>query len=79
MLLFGHDIRDTIRIDEQGRVGVFKLDNWVERTTNDVVNLHGAQRTQKTIEGKAKMNISVDVVSVSRFCHSARSDELWYN
>ena len=46
ILLFGHDIRDTIRIDEQGRVGVFKLDNWVERTTNDVVNLHGTKNTK---------------------------------
>ena len=36
MLLLGHDIRDTIRLDGQGRVGVFKLSNWVERTTNDV-------------------------------------------
>ena len=41
MLLLGHDIRDTIRLDGQGRVGVFKLSNWVERTTNDVGNLHG--------------------------------------
>jgi len=38
---FGNDIQDTIRLDAQGRVGVFKLDNWVERTTNDVVRLHG--------------------------------------
>ena len=38
---FGHDIRDTIRIDGQGRVGVFKLDNWVERKTNDVIRLYG--------------------------------------
>ena len=38
---FGHDIQDTIRIDGQGRVGVFKLDNWVERKTNDVVRLYG--------------------------------------
>ena len=36
MILLGHDIRDTIRLDGQGRVGVFKLSNWVERTTNDV-------------------------------------------
>ena len=42
---FGHDIRDTIRLDSQGRVGVFKLDNWVERKTNDVVNLHGPKDT----------------------------------
>ena len=41
MLLLGHDTRDTIRIDRQGRGGVFKLVNWVERTTNDIVNLHG--------------------------------------
>ena len=45
MRVFGHDIRDTIRIDSRGRVGVFKLDNWVERTTNDVVNLHGPKDT----------------------------------
>ena len=38
---FGHDIQDTIMLDGQGRVGVFKLDNWVERKTNDVVHLHG--------------------------------------
>ena len=45
--VFGHDIRDTIRIDSHGRVGVFKLDNWVERTTNDVVLLYGP-RERKT-------------------------------
>ena len=39
MRVFGHDIRDTIRLDSQERVGVFKLANWVERKTNDVVNL----------------------------------------
>ena len=42
---FGHDIQDSIKIDGQGRVGVFKLANWVERTTNDVVNLHGPKDT----------------------------------
>ena len=41
MQLLGHDIRDTIRIDSLGRVGVFKLDNWVERKTNGVVRLYG--------------------------------------
>ena len=45
MRAFGHDIRDAIKIDGQGRVGVFKLANWVERTTNDVVNLHGPKDT----------------------------------
>ena len=45
MRVFGHDIRDTIRLDSQGRGGVFKLANWVERTTNDVVNLHGPKDT----------------------------------
>ena len=33
--------KNWIRIDGQGRVGVFKLDNWVERKTNDVVRLYG--------------------------------------
>lgn len=47
MLLLGYDVRDTIRLDGQGRVGVFKLDNSVERTTNDVVNLHGPKDTNK--------------------------------
>ena len=42
---FGHDIQDTIMLDGQGRVGVFKLDNWVERTTNDVVRLYGPKTT----------------------------------
>ena len=42
---FGHDIQNTIRIDGQGRVGVFKLDNWVSRTTNDVVRLYGPRDT----------------------------------
>jgi hypothetical protein len=42
---FGHDIQDAIRLDVQGRVGVFKLANWVERTTNDVVNLYGPMDT----------------------------------
>ena len=41
MLLLGHDTRDTIRLDSQGRVGVFKLDNWVECKTNGVVRLYG--------------------------------------
>ena len=45
MPVFGHDIRDTIRLDSQGRVGVFKLDNWVERTTNDVIRLYGPKTT----------------------------------
>ena len=44
---FGHDIRDTIRIDGQGRVGVFKLDNWVERKTNDVVRLYGPRTKEE--------------------------------
>ena len=35
------DIKDTIMLDVQGRVGVFKLDNWVERTTHGVVNPYG--------------------------------------
>ena len=43
--VFGHDIRSTIRLDSKGRVGMFKLENWVERTTNDVVNLHGPKDT----------------------------------
>ncbi len=31
----------AIMIDANGKVGLIKLDNWVERKTNDVVNLHG--------------------------------------
>ena len=38
---FGHDIRATIRLDARGKVGVWKLNNNVERTTNDVVRLYG--------------------------------------
>ena len=38
---FGEDIRDTILLNSQGKVGVFKLDNWVYRTTNDIVHLYG--------------------------------------
>ena len=33
MRVFGHDIRDTIRLDSQGRVGVFKLANWAGATS----------------------------------------------
>ena len=38
---FGEDLQQVFRIDQHGRVGVFKLDNWVIRTTNDVVTLRG--------------------------------------
>ena len=38
---FGENTVDTIMLDANGRVGVWKLDNWVERKTNNVVNLHG--------------------------------------
>ena len=38
---FGEGLQQTFMIDGHGRVGVFKLDNWVERTTNDVVTLYG--------------------------------------
>ena len=38
---FGEDIYATFMLDGNGRVGVFKLDNWVSRTTNDVINLYG--------------------------------------
>ncbi len=39
--VFGENIQDAIMLDEHGRVGVWKLDNWVIRTTNDVVSLFG--------------------------------------
>ncbi len=38
---FGEDIQDMILLNSQGKVGVYKLDNHVERTTNDVVRLYG--------------------------------------
>ena len=38
---FGGNLQQVFMIDRHGRVGVFKLDNWVERTTNDVVTLYG--------------------------------------
>ena len=38
---FGENIKETFMIDRHGRVGVFKFDNWVVRTTNDVVTLYG--------------------------------------
>ena len=44
---FGHDIRDTIRLDARGKVGVWKLDNWVERTTNGVIRLHGPRTKEE--------------------------------
>ena len=47
MLLFGHDIQNTIGIDAQGRIGVFKLNNFVERKTNDVVRLHGPRTKEE--------------------------------
>ena len=43
---FGGNLQQVFRIDRHGRVGVFKLDNWVTRTTNDVVTLMGP-RTEK--------------------------------
>jgi hypothetical protein len=39
--VFGEYIQDTIMLDRHGRVGVWKLNNWVERSTNDVVRLYG--------------------------------------
>ena len=39
--VFGEDVRATFMLDENGRVGVFKLDNWVDRQTNGVVRLFG--------------------------------------
>lgn len=44
---FGEYIQDTIMIDGHGRVGVFKLDNWVERSTNDVIRLYGPMVTEE--------------------------------
>ena len=43
---FGEDLQQVFRIDRHGRVGVFKLDNDVIRTTNDLVTLMGP-RTEK--------------------------------
>ena len=44
---FGQDIQDKIMLDSHGRVGVWKLDNWVERKTNDVVSLHGPRTKEE--------------------------------
>ena len=44
---FGEYIQDTIMLDSHGRVGVFKLDNWVERSTNDVIHLYGPKATEE--------------------------------
>ena len=43
---FGESLQQVFRIDRHGRVGVFKLDNSVIRTTNDVVTLMGP-RTER--------------------------------
>ena len=43
---FGESLQQVFRIDRHGRVGVFKLDNEVIRTTNDVVTLMGP-RTER--------------------------------
>ena len=43
---FGENLQQVFRIDRHGRVGVFKLDNWVERTTNGVVTVYGP-KTEK--------------------------------
>ena len=43
---FGETIKDTYMLNGQGKVGVFKLNNWVERTTNDVVHLYGPKDEQ---------------------------------
>ena len=45
--VFGEYIHDTIMLDRHGRVGVWKLDNWVERSTNDVVWLYGPRVKEK--------------------------------
>ena len=45
--VFGEHIQDTIMLDRQGRVGVWKLDNWVERSTNDVVWLYGPRAQEE--------------------------------
>jgi len=39
--LFGENLQQVFRIDRHGRVGVFKLDNEVTRTTNDIVAIYG--------------------------------------
>ena len=38
---FGTDIKATIMLDAQGRVGLWKLDNWIERLTNGVYRMYG--------------------------------------
>ena len=43
----GEHIRDTIMLDRQGRVGVWKQDNWMERSTNDVVWLYGPRAQEE--------------------------------
>ena len=48
--MFGENIRATFMLDRQGRVGVFKLDNHVERTTNDVVRLYGPKEKEESDE-----------------------------
>ncbi len=48
--MFGEDIRATFMLDRQGRVGVLKLDNRVERTTNDVVRLYGPKEEEESDE-----------------------------
>ena len=44
---FGEDIKAIFRIDRHGRVGVFKLDNSVERKTNGVVRLFGPKEQKR--------------------------------
>ena len=45
--VFGEHIQDTIMLDRQGRVGVWKQDNRMERSTNDVVWLCGPRAQEE--------------------------------
>ena len=44
---FGENLQQVFRIDRHGRVGVFKLDNGVTRTTNDVMTIFGPRTEEQ--------------------------------
>ena len=44
---FGEDTRVRILLDVRGKVGMFKLDNWVERSTNGMVRLWGPRDNER--------------------------------
>lgn len=57
---YSEGVPHTIMLDEHGRVGVFRLDSWVSRTTNDAEKMKAeAERLGKEGEG---VSLGLDVI-----------------